>query len=105
MLGYPDEVREEVEETIAMAARHRAAGLDSANFFLVMPLPGTPLFELALQGGHLPEDFDPDRMNWTKATMVNTPVPPAELEELRQRAWRELNDRAHVDYKRSMVVG
>ena len=105
MLGYPDETLEEIEQTIAMAARHRAAGLDSANFFLVMPLPGTPLFESALREGHLPEDFDPDRMNWTKATMVNTPVAPAVLEELRERAWRELNDPAYVDYKRGMVVG
>ena len=105
MLGYPDEILEEIEQTIAMAARHRAAGLDSANFFLVMPLPGTPLFESALREGHLPEDFDPDRMNWTKATMVNTPVAPSVLEEVRERAWRELNDTAYVEYKRGMVVG
>jgi radical SAM superfamily enzyme YgiQ (UPF0313 family) len=104
MLGFPDETRDEIEETIDMARRHRAEGLDSANFFLVMPLPGTPLFEMAIEAGHLPRDFEPDRMNWTKANMINTEVPPRELEEIRERAWHELNEPEYVAYKRGMVV-
>jgi hypothetical protein len=104
MLGYPDETLEEIQETLAMAQRHRGAGLDSANFFCVMPLPGTRIFDWALAGGHIGADFDPDMMNWTIANMRNTPVPAAQLEELRQRAWREINDPRWVDYKLSMNV-
>jgi len=104
MLGYPDETRQEIERTIDMAKEHMAAGLDSSNFFLVMPLPGTPLFESAMAEGYLPSDWDPDRMNWTKANMVNTEVPPQELEELRDRAWKEINNQDYVAYKSDMAV-
>ena len=104
MLGYPDESRQEIERTIEMAKEHMAAGLDSSNFFLVMPLPGTPLFESAIAEGYLPADWNPDRMNWTKANMINTEVPPQELEELRDRAWREINSGDYVAYKSDMAV-
>jgi len=103
-IGYPDETREEVCETIEMARKHRQEGLDSANFFLMMPLPGTPLFDMAVQAGHLPRDFNPDKMNWTKANMINTPVSPDELEAIRQGAWKELNDPQYVSYKTNMSV-
>lgn len=105
MLGYPDETREEINQTIAMAKVHMSGGLDAANFFLVMPLPGTPLFDMAVNGGHLPRDYNPDKMNWTKANMKNTLVPAQELEEIRQRAWRELNNTDIIKYKIGMVVG
>ena len=104
MLGYPDETLAEINRTIDAARRHRAAGLDSANFFLVMPLPGTPLFEMAVREGYLPRDFDPDTMHWTKANMRNTPVPPEQLEEIRNKAWREVNDQEYVTYKVGMGV-
>ena len=43
-------------------------------------------------------------MNWTKANMVNTAVEPAELEEIRDRAWAEINNAAYVAYKADMRV-
>jgi len=103
MLGWPDETRSELNQTIEMARQHMSYGLDSANFFLVMPLPGTPLFDMAMREGYLPAHFDPDQMNWVKATMINTPVPPQELEETRSRVWAEINDPQYVAYKRGMV--
>src|SRR5204863_246765 len=69
MLGYPDETLEEIELTIALARHHRRHGLDRANFFCVMPLPGTRIFDWAVVGGNLTPDFDPDMMNWTIANM------------------------------------
>jgi radical SAM superfamily enzyme YgiQ (UPF0313 family) len=104
MLGYPDETLEEIEATIALARHHRSHGLDNANFFCVMPLPGTPIFDWALAGGHITRDFDPDMMNWTIANMKNTLVPAERLEELRARAWREVNDQSWVKYKLGMNV-
>jgi radical SAM superfamily enzyme YgiQ (UPF0313 family) len=104
MLGYPDETRAEMDQTIALAKLHRKEGLDVANFFCVLPLPGTPIFEWAIAGGHIQKDFNPDIMNWTLANMKNTPVPSEELELLRSRAWREVNDGKWVEYKMSMNV-
>jgi radical SAM superfamily enzyme YgiQ (UPF0313 family) len=91
MMGFPDETREEIQVTIAMAKQHMAAGLEVANFHIVLPLPGTPLYDLAVREGYLPADFDMDRMSWRKANLVRTAVPPAELEALRNRAWEECN--------------
>lgn len=104
MLGYPDETRAEINQTLSMAADHMKSGLDAANFFLVMPLPGTPLFESAMRSGHLRPDYNPDRMNWTKANMINTEVPPGELEKIRDEAWQGLNRPDFVRYKRGMSV-
>lgn len=102
MLGFPDETREEIQQTIDMARTHVEMGLDSANFFIVLPLPGTPLFNMAIQGGYLPENFNIDKMHWLKANMVNTAVPAEELEQIRNKAWRELNDTTYVEYKLEM---
>lgn len=104
MIGYPDETLPEIEETIALARHHRSQGLDSANFFCVMPVPGTRIFDWAVAGGHIDPDFDPDMMNWTLASMKNTTVPAERIEELRARAWREINDQDWVKYKLSMNV-
>jgi len=69
-----------------------------------MPLPGTPLFESAMRSGHLRPDYNPDRMNWTKANMINTEVPPGELEKIRDEAWQGLNRPDFVRYRRGMSV-
>lgn len=102
MLGFPDETREEIQQTIDMAKKHMDAGLDSANIFLVLPLPGTPLFDTAMEGGYLPEDFNIDRMHWLKANMINTAIPADELERIREETWKELNDTSYVNYKMEM---
>lgn len=105
MLGYPDETLEEIETTVEMARRHAEYGLDALNFFLVMPLPGTPLYDMACAGGHISPDFNPDTMNWTRANMKNTLVPAARLEEIRDNAWETLNPESHRKYKKSMIAG
>lgn len=91
MMGYPDETLEEIEATIDLARDHVSQGLDAANFFLVVPMPGSPLFDMAIAGGHLSPDFDPDRMNIYNAVMTNTVVPGPVLEEMRASAWENVN--------------
>jgi len=93
-----------MHQAVDSAKRHRSHGLDSANFFCVMPLPGTPIFDWALAGNNISPDFDPDMMNWTIASMKNTPVPAERVEELRAQAWREVNDHEWVKYRLSMNV-
>ena len=43
-------------------------------------------------------------MNWTVSSMENTIVLSAELEEIRERYWEELNDPDYVSYKKGMRV-
>tara|TARA_Y100000296_G_C5134462_1_gene237417 strand:- start:421 stop:1182 length:762 start_codon:yes stop_codon:yes gene_type:complete len=104
MIGYPDETREEVMNTINFAKKCMDNGLDAASFFLVMPLPGTPMFDFAMKTGNLSRDYDPDKMHWQKANMINTAIPPNELEKIRDRAWEEINDHRYTDYKKGMLV-
>jgi anaerobic magnesium-protoporphyrin IX monomethyl ester cyclase len=91
MMGYPDETLEEIETTIQAARKHMSYGLDAAHFFIVVPLPGSPLFDAAVASGNFSEDFDPDQMNIYRANMSNTLVPANVLEEIRNRAWHEVN--------------
>jgi anaerobic magnesium-protoporphyrin IX monomethyl ester cyclase len=105
MIGYPDETLEEIQTTIDVARRHVEYGLDAADFFLVMPLPGTPLFDMACANGNLSPDFNPDTMNWMRANMTNTVVPPDQLEELRRDAWETVNTPQYRAYKKRMLVG
>jgi len=104
MIGYPDESREEIFSTVNYAKERMSDGLDAANFFLVMPLPGTPLFDKAVKNGNLPKEYNPDRMHWQKANMKNTRVPPEELESIRDRAWEDTNRSEFRNYKKGMIV-
>ncbi|GGQ36604.1 radical SAM superfamily enzyme YgiQ (UPF0313 family) [Actinomadura coerulea] len=104
MMGYPDETLEEIETTIRMARDHVSFGLDAANFFIVVPLPGTPLFDTAISEGHLRSDFDPDTMNIYRANMSGTVVPAHVLEELRGRAWEEVNSPTWKNAKKAWAA-
>jgi len=61
MLGFPDETEEEIMETIRLALE---LPLYRANFNLVIPIPGTILFDEALRDGKLTLD----RINWDTYT-------------------------------------
>jgi len=91
MLGYPDETEDEIMTTIDMARQHMEAGARSANFMLVIPLPGTKLHDEAINKGYLRPDFNPDTFNWRQASMQNTVVPKERLEEIHSEAYAELN--------------
>ena len=102
MIGYPDETREEINNTVTYAQSLIDKGMSGAAFFLVMPLPGTTLFDEAIKNNYLPKNFSPDRMHWQKANMINTEVSPLELENIRDEAWAKTNSQDFVKYKKSM---
>jgi radical SAM superfamily enzyme YgiQ (UPF0313 family) len=104
MLGYPDETMVEIEKTLQLARDHMSHGLDAANFSLVMPLPGSPLYDQVIAEGYLHEDFDPDTMNIYRANMTGTLVPPDVLEELRNRAWSEINSTTWKDTRKAWAA-
>lgn len=95
MLGYPDETEAEIQTTIDMAKEHMGAGARSANFMLVIPLPGTRLHDEAIEKGYLDVNFNPDTFNWRQASMQNTVVPKERLEEIHKHAYEMLNSNCH----------
>jgi anaerobic magnesium-protoporphyrin IX monomethyl ester cyclase len=103
MMGYPDESLEEIEATIQLAREHVSYGLDHAHFFIVVPLPGSPLYDMAIAGGHFSPDFNPDTMNIYKANMTGTLVPAEVLEETRNRAWDEVNSAMWKDSRKALA--
>ena len=79
-------------------------GIDSVHFGLVMPVPGTPIFNYCIEKGQLPIDYNPDKFQWTKANLVNTPVQPDELESIRDNAWEEFNNEEFKKARKSWAV-
>lgn len=91
-------------QTIEMARQHMAEGLGEANVFLVVPFPGTVLFDEALRTGHLPADWSPDEMRWFNPVMRNTTVAPDALKAIRDVAWRLLNRPVYVGAREEAAV-
>jgi hypothetical protein len=104
MIGFPDETREEIETTVKFAYRMVQNGFDHANFFLLMPVPGTPMFDYCIAKGHLSPDYNPDNFQWTKANLLNTAVPAAELEKIRDKAWNDCNTERFKKIRRSWLA-
>ena len=104
MLGFPDETRQEVDETVKFAKKMQGYGLDHSNFYLVMPVPGTPMFDYCIKNKHLPADYNPDRFQWTKANLKNTEIGAKELEAIRDYAWETCNKKEFKDLRKSWIV-
>jgi len=104
MIGFPDETKEEIQNTIEFARQNVEWGVTTSGFFIVMPLPGTTIFDYCIEKGHLPKDYDIDRMSWRKANMINIGVKPDELEAIRDRAWEEINSNEWKENRRELIV-
>jgi anaerobic magnesium-protoporphyrin IX monomethyl ester cyclase len=102
--GYPDETYEEMTQTLLLAQRHMDAGMDRANLMIIVPFPGTKLYDRALQHGHLSPDFDPDLMNWMYPTMTGTVIHPEVLRYVTRLCWRMLNHSPRVTNITSMAL-
>ena len=94
--GYPDETYEELTETILLAQRHMDEGLDRANLMIIVPFPGTLLYDRAMEGGHLSPSFDVDMMNWMYPTMTGTIVHPEVLRYVTRLCWKMLNPPSRI---------
>ncbi len=55
ILGYPDETRQEMEETVRLALK---LPLREASFTAFQPLPGTEATRILIENKELPENFD-----------------------------------------------
>lgn len=104
MIGFPDETEAEIYETIRFAEQNAQYGLDATNFFLVMPLPGTPMFDWCIANNKLSKDYNIEKMHWLKANMINMSMPPEKLEEIRQEAWLRCNNQDYIKNRKNMLV-
>ena len=102
--GYPDETYDELTETILLAQRHMQEGLDRANLFIIVPFPGTLLYDRAISGGHLSPDFDPDKMNWMYPSMKNTLIHSDVLHYVSRICWRLINSSSRIETVTSMTL-
>lgn len=105
MMGFPDETEEEMRASIELGKRLVDAGAPYCSLYVVIPFPGSRLFDIALAGGHLDQDFNPDLFNWRKPTMKNTLVPPERIEELQHWGWRHANREEYVRARLQMDIG
>ena len=105
MIGFPDETEEEIKESIDLAKKLMDAGAPYVTFFMPIPFPGSRLYDMAIQGGYLDEDFDTDMMNWKNPVMKNTTVPPKRLEEIRDKANESINTKKHLETRLKQSAG
>lgn len=87
MVGYPWETKEETEQTITFAKRLFSKGyLDTLQATIVVPYPGTPLFEESRKNGWLlTEDWEQYDM---KQSVWKSPVSNEDVLKLTQGLYR-----------------
>ena len=105
MIGFPDETEEEILSSIELGWRLVEAGAPHCTFFIPIPFPGSRLYDIAIAGGHLDPDFDPDLLNWKNVVMRNTTVSPERLLELRDWGFERANTKSHVRMRLENSIG
>ncbi|MBI3610065.1 MAG: B12-binding domain-containing radical SAM protein [Nitrospirae bacterium] len=96
MIGFPDETEQEMMMSIELSKRLIDAGTDYVTFFIPIPFPGSQLYDIAIENGHLRPDFDTDIMNYKNGVMENTTVPKERIVALRDWAWTTVNSKEHI---------
>ncbi|MCX6705279.1 MAG: sugar phosphate nucleotidyltransferase [Candidatus Woesebacteria bacterium] len=104
MIGFPDENEKELQSTIDMAKKLIDNGLTYASFFIVVPYPGSKLFQEAIKNKLLDTNFDADQFHWGNPVMKNTTIAPEKLVSLRKQLWEGLNNSDYVDGKMKRQV-
>lgn len=88
MLGYPWESEEMAKNTIALSKRLLKKGyVETMQATIVVPYPGTPLYEQCLENDWLkvaPDDYEAFDM---RGTVMKTPFPEERLYELTQELY------------------
>ena len=104
MLGNIGETRETAEKTIKFAKK---LDIDNATFFITTPYPGTDLYKIALQKGHITQDT-----KWEDFAPLTKSLPPlvqdnlthSELLKLQKRAFRSFYLRPRFMLKKLLQI-
>ncbi|MBN2053969.1 hypothetical protein JW905_03540, partial [bacterium] len=83
IIGLPWETRQDILHTIAFA---RNLGADLVEFHIALPLPGTPLYEMALAQGLLPRSDTPIGADFSIPAMGTRHLSRAEVYALKRQA-------------------
>jgi radical SAM superfamily enzyme YgiQ (UPF0313 family) len=86
MIGFPDETRESIEHTASYAL---SLDLDDFALSVVTPLPGTPVFDEAVQRGLLVDTFNPNDIRYSISSIRIDGMTPEEIEDVRRSTWRK----------------
>lgn len=90
MLGYPNQPKEEIEQTVAYA---QTLDLDHVHFFIATPIPGTPMYEYCVRHDLLVEGFDYTHLRYAICNIKNPDYPPDYIEFMRRKGWQEIMGR------------
>lgn len=86
MLGFPYDTPRTIRETIALAKR---VNVDRPSFFIVTPLPGSELFDWAMEKGLLPRPVNWARFNRETPIFIQH-LSVSELKSYRDKAYTEV---------------
>lgn len=92
MIGFPNQTRQEVENTIEFA---KYLDVDAVTFFIAQALPGTEFWNKAIKEGLLPPDYDVFQLRYGKSTMKNIYMTADEIEN-----YRYLGRKVFMDYRK-----
>jgi len=105
IIGSPRETREEIEETYDFLARNRSK-IDRLGVGLLMPLPGTPVWEEAARRGLVSEDMEWDRLgidfesgNISRCPIMSETIGRGEMAAI----FKKFNDLEHIVNARGEV--
>jgi magnesium-protoporphyrin IX monomethyl ester (oxidative) cyclase len=87
MIGFPGETRAQIMDTVDFA---RSLDADYVCFYIVTPLPGTEIWDVAKKKGFLISE-DINQFNYCKGNIKTPEFNPEFLEKIRFEAWKEIN--------------
>jgi radical SAM superfamily enzyme YgiQ (UPF0313 family) len=97
MIGFPDETPESIRHTAEYAL---SLELDDFALSVVTPLPGTPVFDEAVQRGLLVDSFNPDDIRYSISSIKIAGMTPEEIENVRRSTWRQHQKRKQERQRR-----
>jgi magnesium-protoporphyrin IX monomethyl ester (oxidative) cyclase len=95
MIGFPNQTRQEVEDTIEFA---KTLDVNSATFFIAQALPGTKLWDQAMRENLFYDDFDVFHLRYGKSNLKNPYMSRSEIENYRHIARKEF-----IEHKKKTV--
>ena len=89
MIGYPTETRDTIEDTITLA---RTLDLDHASFSIVIPFPGTRLYQYCQENDLLSTD------DWEQYSYFNPEKAVIRLRDVTEEELMKLYEKAHAEF-------
>jgi len=86
IFGYPQETKDTMIKTLRFAFE---SGLDSARFYILVPFPGTEVYEVAVRMGAIEGELNMTKLRYT------TDLPQIETKEFTKEDVQKIYDLAY----------